>query len=95
MGILPKLSKSGKEHHGGQIVSHMSHITNPSFLVYQMYVAQTKKKPESKTGRTGEWIESNAVTEVNHDRNSDGGESDGHDSDSDASGGRRGFDFTV
>jgi hypothetical protein len=76
-------------------VSHMSHITNPGFLVYQMYVPQAKKKPESKTARVGDWIESNAVTEVNHDRDSDGRESDGQDSDSDLPGGRRGFDFTV
>ena len=75
-------------------MSHMSHITNPSFLVYPLYVPPAKKKPEPKTARGGDWIESNAITEVNHERDSDDGESDGHDSGSDASGGKRGFDFT-
>jgi len=76
-------------------MSHMSHITNPGFLVYQMYVPPTKKKTETKTARTGDWIESNAVTEVNHERYSDDSESDDGDSDSNPPGGRRGFDFTV
>ncbi len=76
-------------------MSHASHITNPGLLVYQMCVPQTKKKSEQKTAPIGDWINSNAVTDVNHDRDSDGDESDGDDSANDASGGRRGFDFTV
>lgn len=58
-------------------------------------MAQTKKKAEPKTGRVGQWIESNAVKEVNHDHESPDRESDRHDSESDDSGGDRGFDLTV
>jgi len=76
-------------------MSHMSHITNPGFLVYQMYMPSTKKKAEPKPARTGDWIESNAVTEVNHDRDADRDESDDGDSESNESGHRGGFDFTA
>jgi hypothetical protein len=73
----------------------MSHITNPGFLVYQIYTPPTKKKAEPKTARTGDWIESNAVTEVNHDRDADESESGDGDSESNESGRHGGFDFTA
>jgi len=76
-------------------MSHASHITNHNFLFYPMYVAQTKKKAEPKTARVGEWIESNAVKELSHDHESPDRESDQRDSESDDTGGTRGFDLTV
>ncbi len=81
-------------------MSHMSHIANLGLLVHPLYVPQTKKKPEPKTVDTGERIESYAIREVNHDRDSDGGGSDGRESDADgsdngSSGGSRGFDLTI
>jgi hypothetical protein len=84
----------------GKIMSHMSHIANPGFLVYPLYVPQTKTKPEPKTVRTGDWIEGYAVREANHDRdtderNSEGRESEARDSDSESSGDGRGIDLTI
>ena len=76
-------------------MSHAAHIANHNFLFFPMYVAQTKKKAEPKTARVGEWIESNAVKEVNHDSESPDRESDRRDSESDATDVRRGFDLTV
>jgi len=73
----------------------MSHITNPGFLVYQMYVPPAKKKAEPKTARAGDWIESNAVTDVNHDRDADDRESDDSDSEGNKTGRRGGFDLTA
>ena len=71
-------------------MSHISHITNPGLLVHPLYVLLAKKKPEPKTARTGDWIESVAVREANHDR-----DSDARDSDSESSDGSRGFDLTI
>jgi hypothetical protein len=76
-------------------MSHASHISNPSFLVYQLLVPPPKKKPAAKTARIGDWIDNRAVTEVNRERNSDDSDSDDRDSEDDQSGGNRGFDFTV
>ena len=81
-------------------MSRISRITNPGLLVHPLYVLLAKKKPEPKTVRTGDWIESFAVREANHDRDSDerdseGRESDAHDSDSESSDGSRSFDLTI
>ncbi len=75
-------------------MSHASHITNPSFLVYQFLAPPVKKKSEpkaaAKTAFTENWVESREATVPvrgrNHERQG---------TDDDDSGGRGGFDSTV
>lgn len=78
-------------------MSHMSHIANPGIFVPPLFVPQIKKKPEQKTARAGEWIESYAVREANHDRDPDRRDSEGRESEARDSGSnsRGGFDLTI
>jgi hypothetical protein len=71
----------------GLIMSHVSHLANPSFLIYQLQVPQANKKPAPKTTGAGRSIEGRSIAAANRDRISDDDESGDDGSDGSGSGG--------